>query len=122
MSGSDRAPSQARRRAALQRRLAADGLDGLLVTDLMNIRYLTGFTGSNAALLVAAEGDDGTRFCTDFRYLTQSEAAGTRSGAADRPAVRTRLCCATSPAGSGSSRTWSPSPASTSSTEPDPPS
>lgn len=72
MSGSDL--PRARRRAALQRRLADEGLDGLLVTDLTNIRYLTGFTGSNAALLVAADGDSGTRFCTDFRYLTQSEA------------------------------------------------
>ncbi len=72
MSGAER--PHARRRAALRRRLADDGLDGLLVTDLVNIRYLTGFTGSNAALLVAAADDDAGVFCTDFRYLTQSEA------------------------------------------------
>src|SRR5258705_417400 len=52
--------------------LAAAGLDSLLVTDLLNIRYLTGFTGSNAALLVSVTDDDASRFCTDFRYLTQS--------------------------------------------------
>ena len=64
-----------RRRAALRRELRAGGLDGLLVVDLRNIRYLTGFTGSNAALLVYAptDSDAGTVLCTDGRYLTQSE-------------------------------------------------
>ena len=47
--------AHASRRAALRELLrdAAD-VDALLVTDLVNIRYLTGFTGSNAALLVHA--------------------------------------------------------------------
>ncbi|MEA2252527.1 MAG: Xaa-Pro aminopeptidase [Solirubrobacteraceae bacterium] len=50
--------------------LEAREADLLLVTDLYNVRWLTGFTGSNAAALV---GRDGTRrFVTDFRYLTQS--------------------------------------------------
>jgi Xaa-Pro aminopeptidase len=45
-------------------------LHALLVTELPNVRWLTGFTGSNAAAVV---GTDGTRrFVTDFRYLTQS--------------------------------------------------
>jgi Xaa-Pro aminopeptidase len=45
-------------------------LHALLVTDLPNLRWLTGFTGSNGAAIV---GTDGTRrFVTDFRYLTQS--------------------------------------------------
>ncbi len=47
----------AHRRAELRRLLAERELDALLVTDLVNVRYLTGFTGSNAALLVVA-GDD----------------------------------------------------------------
>jgi Xaa-Pro aminopeptidase len=42
----------------------------LLVTDLINVRWLTGFTGSNAAAVVGREGS--RRFVTDFRYLTQS--------------------------------------------------
>jgi Xaa-Pro aminopeptidase len=42
----------------------------LLVTDLVNVRWLTGFTGSNAAAVVGREGS--RRFVTDFRYLTQS--------------------------------------------------
>jgi Xaa-Pro aminopeptidase len=44
--------------------------DVLLVTDLINVRWLTGFTGSNAAAVVGREGS--RRFVTDFRYLTQS--------------------------------------------------
>ncbi len=64
----------ASRRAALRPLLASVGVDALLVTDLTNIRYLTGFTGSNAALLVHAEGEDRSRFCTDGRYREQSAA------------------------------------------------
>lgn len=65
--------SHPRRRAALGGRLRERELDALLVIDLVNIRYLTGFTGSNAALLVHAEGDERSVFCTDGRYRTQSE-------------------------------------------------
>jgi Xaa-Pro aminopeptidase len=61
------------RRAALRRRLRELELDALLVTDLLNIRYLTGFTGSNAALLMHAQGDERSVFATDGRYDTQSE-------------------------------------------------
>jgi Xaa-Pro aminopeptidase len=61
------------RRAALRALLPGAGVDALLVTDLVNVRYLTGFTGSNAALLVHADGDGASRFCTDGRYRTQAE-------------------------------------------------
>ncbi len=61
------------RRRALRRRFQDAELDALLVTDLRNIRYLTGFTGSNAALLVHADGDERSVFCTDGRYTTQAE-------------------------------------------------
>src|SRR5689334_3619808 len=61
--------THARRRAALQAQLRKLDLDAFLVVDLLNIRYLTGFT---AALLVHAEDERHTRFCTDGRYLTQS--------------------------------------------------
>lgn len=50
------------------------GVDALLVTDLLNISYLTGFTGSNAALLLHAGEERRTLFCTDGRYVTQSAA------------------------------------------------
>jgi len=43
----------------------------MLVSDLVNVRYLSGFTGSNAALLVFA--DDRTPvLATDGRYRTQA--------------------------------------------------
>ena len=45
-------------------------LDSLLVTHLPNIRYLCGFTGSAAALLVA---DRGSILFTDGRYRTQAQ-------------------------------------------------
>src|SRR5918994_1170922 len=62
------------RRAALRALLPGAGVDALLVTDLVNVRYLTGFTGSNAALLVHVDGEGATRFCTDGRYRTQAAA------------------------------------------------
>ena len=62
----------ARRREALRAQLHSRDLDALLVTDLVNVRYLTGFTGSNAALLVDAGGEEHTVFCTDGRYDAQS--------------------------------------------------
>jgi Xaa-Pro aminopeptidase len=46
-----------------------DGIDALLVTRLVNVRYLTGFTGSAATLLVRT---DGATFVTDGRYRDQS--------------------------------------------------
>jgi Xaa-Pro aminopeptidase len=51
--------------------LAAAELDAMLVTDLVNVRYLSGFTGSNAALLVRAD-DETPVLATDGRYLTQA--------------------------------------------------
>jgi Xaa-Pro aminopeptidase len=47
-------------------------LDALLVTGLVNVRWLCGFTGSNAALVVGRDGL--LRFLTDFRYLTSGSA------------------------------------------------
>jgi len=61
------------RRDALRALLAEAGeVDALLVTDLVNVRYLTGFTGSNASLLVGVDGRDA--FCTDGRYTIQAAA------------------------------------------------
>ena len=61
--GTDRADAVA---DALSERPA----DLLLVTNLVNVRWLTGFTGSSGAAVVGREGT--RRFVTDFRYLTQS--------------------------------------------------
>ncbi len=54
---------------ALLRRLASEGLDGLVVSHPPNVRYLTGFSGSAGLLLVSAKG---LLFITDFRYDTQA--------------------------------------------------
>jgi Xaa-Pro aminopeptidase len=58
------------RRDVLRRTAAERGLDAVLITNLLNVRYLTGFTGSNGALLVRTAGDD--LFGTDGRYTTQA--------------------------------------------------
>jgi Xaa-Pro aminopeptidase len=45
------------------------GADIMLVTDLVNVRYLAGYTGTNGIALVGSE----TRaFITDFRYVEQA--------------------------------------------------
>lgn len=53
----------------LRARFDDAGCDALLVTRMVNIRYLTGFTGSAAFLLVLR---DGLLFVTDGRYRDQS--------------------------------------------------
>jgi Xaa-Pro aminopeptidase len=50
--------------------LPEQGLDALLVTDLINLRYLTGFVGTNGLAVI---GPDVRMFATDFRYATQME-------------------------------------------------
>jgi Xaa-Pro aminopeptidase len=52
-------------------RLSERGADLLLVTDMVNVRYLTGFTGSSAMAVVGAET---RRFITDFRYVDRARA------------------------------------------------
>ena len=48
-------------------------LDALLVSAPVNVRYLTGYTGSNGAALIGAAEDGGRHFYTDFRYATQAQ-------------------------------------------------
>jgi Xaa-Pro aminopeptidase len=57
-----------RRIAALAEGLTAAHVDGLLVTSIANIRYLTGFSGSSGLLFVTQRD---VLFITDFRYQTQ---------------------------------------------------
>jgi Xaa-Pro aminopeptidase len=56
---------------ALAAAVAERELDALLVSNVVNVRWLTGFNGTNAAALV---GPSQRRFVTDFRYLTQAAA------------------------------------------------
>ena len=61
--------------AALVDAVSTAHLDGLLVTHLANIRYLTGFSGTSALLLVARSN---VILITDFRYQIQAaEEVGT---------------------------------------------
>ena len=64
------AMDHAGRMRRLQGALADSKLDFLLITHLANVRYLSGFTGSAAALLVSGGG--ATLF-TDGRYVTQAK-------------------------------------------------
>ena len=60
----------ARRIGLLRRRITKAGLSGLLVTRLPDVRYLSGFTGSSAALSITRRS---ARLFTDGRYRTQAE-------------------------------------------------
>ena len=53
-------------------RLRELGIDWLLVSAPVNIRYLCGYTGTNGLLLIDAGERAEHRFFTDFRYATQS--------------------------------------------------
>jgi Xaa-Pro aminopeptidase len=59
------------RAAVLAERLPGVPADLALITSLVNVRYLTGYTGSNGLALV---GPDTLAFMTDFRYIEQSAA------------------------------------------------
>ena len=65
--------THSQRRDNLKAKIRAGGLDAMLVTDLVNVRYLSGFTGSNGALLVFADDAyDADVLATDGRYRTQA--------------------------------------------------
>jgi len=55
----------------LEQELAERELDRMLVFNLLNIRYLTGFTGTNGACVC---GPGVRLFFTDFRYTERAEA------------------------------------------------
>jgi Xaa-Pro aminopeptidase len=59
------------RREGLFRLLEQERLDGLIVTHLPNVQYLTGFSGTSGVAVVLR---DETLFLTDFRYRTQADA------------------------------------------------
>ena len=61
----------AARRARLIRLIRREKLDALLVTNVHNVRYLSGFLGDDSALLVTPGR---TTLLTDSRYAEQAEA------------------------------------------------
>ena len=63
------------RRLRIERAVAAlpaAGLDALVVTDLANVRYLTGYAGSNGVVVLSPSR---CTFLTDFRYSGEARAA-----------------------------------------------
>jgi Xaa-Pro aminopeptidase len=77
VTGAASAEASLERTQRVAAELPAYEVDLLLVASLVNVRYLTGFTGSSALALIAAEGLEPARtarhrFLTDFRYETQS--------------------------------------------------
>src|SRR5262245_42872297 len=71
-AGADRGEAGRMSRAdRLVELIAERELDQLFVSNLTNVRYLTGFTGTNGACLV---GGDELIFFTDFRYTEQAAA------------------------------------------------
>ena len=50
--------------------LRDDNIDGVLITALENVRYLSGFTGSDAAIVMT---ETMGYFLTDSRYTTQAK-------------------------------------------------
>jgi Xaa-Pro aminopeptidase len=58
----------AQRRDALRRQLTKKSLPALLITDALNVTYLTGFTGDSSYLLVTSERE---LLVTDGRYTQQ---------------------------------------------------
>lgn len=64
-------------RADKVRKAIPQDVDALLITHLTNVRYVTGFTGSNGLVLLTK---DGLVFITDGRYRTQSREQLSESG------------------------------------------
>ena len=59
------------RKTLLKKQLKKHGVDGLLITDLLNVRYLSGFTGSSGYIIITPKN---SLFLTDFRYEEQASA------------------------------------------------
>jgi Xaa-Pro aminopeptidase len=66
------ASTLAGRRQAIREQLAESGIDAFLVAGLPNVRYLSGFTGSHAMLLMERSGKD--TLYTDPRYDIRARA------------------------------------------------
>lgn len=73
-SAPDTAKVYARRRTRVLRAMQAARVPALLVTNPVNVTYLTGFHSSNAALLLTPHA---TALITDFRYETAARALTT---------------------------------------------
>ena len=59
-----------KRTGKLEKILNEMNIDGIFLTDLYNLRYFTGFTGTTGVALATRKGNF---FFSDFRYRTQAE-------------------------------------------------
>jgi Xaa-Pro aminopeptidase len=75
------------RAARLRSRLGEVPCDALLVTNLTNVRYLTGFSGSAALVLVPAEQAAELVFVTDGRYRDQATSELAAAGVGARTVI-----------------------------------
>lgn len=84
------------RRRKLAATLAGQRVDTMLITHLTHVRYLSGFSGSNAAMLV--NKDLSADICTDGRYTTQiAEEVPDIQARIDRPSAGALLRTLTGP-------------------------
>ena len=58
------------KKASIRKKLYRLKVDGILITDLLNVKYLTGFTGSSGYVLISQSD---ALFITDFRYQEQAK-------------------------------------------------
>ena len=72
--GREAGASSGERAERLAKELREREIDVLLVATPVNVRYLTGFTGTNGLALIYTGEAATHRFFTDFRYATQSAA------------------------------------------------
>lgn len=59
-----------RKKTLLRNKFDELKINGLLITDLVNVRYLSGFTGTSGFLIITSED---ALFITDFRYKEQAK-------------------------------------------------
>jgi Xaa-Pro aminopeptidase len=50
--------------------LESKGIDGILISHITNVRYISGFSGSSGCLLITKKN---RIFCTDCRYEEQAK-------------------------------------------------
>jgi Xaa-Pro aminopeptidase len=58
------------KKALLRKKLQKQKIDGILITDIVNVKYLTGFTGSSGYAIITKKD---AVFVTDFRYQEQAK-------------------------------------------------
>jgi Xaa-Pro aminopeptidase len=58
------------RTKAIADSLESKGIDGFLISNITNVRYVTGFSGSSGCLLITKKDKV---FCTDCRYEEQAK-------------------------------------------------